>query len=873
MSSFNFKDQTVIITGISHGFGTAYATEFARRGANLVVNDTSKEAVDTLVEELHRLGANAIPNYDDIGEGDKIVDTAVSNFGTVHVLVSNMGTIGHKNFALLGNEEWLSMLRVDLKGSYKCAKAVWPHFRKQRYGRILNTASISDSSSQTLNYTALFAQLGFTETLAKEGMKYNILVNVLSPVSATIFEPRWVVPFTMVLTHRWNNETGCLFEVGNGSVQKLRWERTKGALLKPDSTLTPEAILNRWKDVINFTNPDYPNGSVDLQSTLERTQKLMPSVGGDRIEFKGKVVLVTGASSGLGRSYALHLATRGAYVVVNDRADPTPVVDQIRRSGGTAVGVMASVEDGNVIVQAAINSFGRIDILINNAGFVRDKSFVNMTDDLWDSIIAVHLNGTYQMTKAIWPYFVRQKYGRIINTTSTSGIYGNFGQANYAAAKLGIVGLSNALAREGAEFNIHVNTIAPGASTPALAAALAGSSNDYKPEYVASFVSLIASNNMPEPRSNGLFEVTCGWHAQTRLQRSQGYDFSCDFRFCGDAELTAEAVTKAWKMAVSFETTGSKDPGDSQALHSDEKTRLMILQNIDRGKKMRGKGTEFIYGIKDTIIYNLSVGAKRRDLSLIYERSGSLHPLPTFGVIPFFNTALPFDISDIVPGFTPHKFLHGEHYLEILKHPLPASGKFITYPKLVDVLDKGTAAIVVIGYTTVDTRTGDKVLYNRTSLFVRNVGSFGNRSLASANDKRPGDSPLHPPERDPDANGTEITSQEQAAWYRLTGDKNPMHIDPAVSRRGGFDIPILHGLCTFGISGRHIYQCYGPFNKISARFTGTVLPGQTLRTEMWKEKGSNVIIWQTRVMETGKLCIQRATAELLVEDHSSIYKL
>lgn len=140
------------------------------------------------------------------------------------------------------------------------------------------------------------------------------------------------------------------------------------------------------------------------------------------------------ACSRLGRSYALYLGLRGAYVVVNDRADPTPVVQHIRRSGGTAIGVMASVEDGDVIVHAAIKNFGRLDILINNAGFVRDKSFVNMTDDLWDSIIAVHLNGTYQMTKAAWPYFVRQKYGRIINTTSTSGIYGNFGQTNYATA-------------------------------------------------------------------------------------------------------------------------------------------------------------------------------------------------------------------------------------------------------------------------------------------------------------------------------------------------------------------------------------------------------------------------------------------------------
>lgn len=144
----------------------------------------------------------------------------------------------------------------------------------------------------------MFAKLGFYETLAKEGLKYNILVNVLSPVTAPIFEPRWVVPFTVVLTHRWNKETGCLFEVGNGSVQKLRWERTKGALLKPDSTLIPEAILRRWKDVVDYDNPHYPQGSVDLQTMLDRTRQLMPSLGGDSIDFKGKVVLVTGASSG-----------------------------------------------------------------------------------------------------------------------------------------------------------------------------------------------------------------------------------------------------------------------------------------------------------------------------------------------------------------------------------------------------------------------------------------------------------------------------------------------------------------------------------------------------------------------------------------------
>lgn len=119
---------------------------------------------------------------------------------------------------------------------------------------------------------------------------------------------------------------------------------------------------------------------------------------------------------------------------MNDVADPDPVVQEIRKNGGKAIGNKASAEDGDAVVKAAIEGFGRIDVLINNAGILRDKSFTNMDDKLWDQVIAVHLRGTYKVTKAAWPYFLKQKYGRIVNTTSTSGIYGNYGQANYATA-------------------------------------------------------------------------------------------------------------------------------------------------------------------------------------------------------------------------------------------------------------------------------------------------------------------------------------------------------------------------------------------------------------------------------------------------------
>jgi multifunctional beta-oxidation protein len=136
----------------------------------------------------------------------------------------------------------------------------------------------------------------------------------------------------------------------------------------------------------------------------------------------------------LGRSYCLLFAKLGASVVVNDLVDPDIVVQEIKAIGGKAVGSRVSVEDGDAVVKAAIDAFGRIDIVVNNAGILRDKAFTNMDDSLWEPVMNVHLRGTFKVTKAAWPYFLKQKYGRIVNTSSTSGIYGNFGQANYATA-------------------------------------------------------------------------------------------------------------------------------------------------------------------------------------------------------------------------------------------------------------------------------------------------------------------------------------------------------------------------------------------------------------------------------------------------------
>ena len=197
------------------------------------------------------------------------------------------------------------------------------------------------------------------------------------------------------------------------------------------------------------------------------------------IRFDGRVAIVTGAGNGLGRAHALELARRGAKVVVNDFGGArdgtggslTPaeeVVEEIRAMKGEAFADGANVADAEQcaeMVAEAMRKWGRVDILINNAGILRDKSFAKMTAEDWHAVIDVHLNGSAHCTLAVWPHMREQNYGRVVMTTSTSGIYGNFGQANYGAAKMGVIGLMNTLAIEGAKYGINVNCLSPTAAT------------------------------------------------------------------------------------------------------------------------------------------------------------------------------------------------------------------------------------------------------------------------------------------------------------------------------------------------------------------------------------------------------------------------
>ncbi len=195
-------------------------------------------------------------------------------------------------------------------------------------------------------------------------------------------------------------------------------------------------------------------------------------------DFEDKVVVITGAGGGLGKAHALEFASRGAKVVVNDLGGSgdgvgssdaaDAVVNEIKAAGGEAIANKASVsskEGAQSIIDDAVSAYGTVDVLVNNAGILRDKSFKNMDMADWDMVMDVHLNGSGYVTRAAWPIMYKKNYGRIVFTSSTSGVFGNFGQANYGAAKMGMLGLMNVLAIEGLSKNIRVNCLAPAAET------------------------------------------------------------------------------------------------------------------------------------------------------------------------------------------------------------------------------------------------------------------------------------------------------------------------------------------------------------------------------------------------------------------------
>jgi NAD(P)-dependent dehydrogenase (short-subunit alcohol dehydrogenase family) len=252
--------------------------------------------------------------------------------------------------------------------------------------------------------------------------------------------------------------------------------------------------------------------------------------------FDGKVAIITGAGGGLGRQHALLLASRGALVVVNDlggaldgsgsdKGAAQKVVDEIVALGGVAVADTNSVstpEGGAAIVKSAVDAYGRVDIVINNAGILRDKSFHNMTPDLMNPVFDVHLKGAFHVTQPAFVLMREQGYGRIISTSSAAGVFGNFGQANYGAAKMGLVGFMRVLAVEGAKYNIKANSIAPLALTRMTESLFSGAMADkLQPGLISPIVAFLAHEDCPV--SGEVYSVGGGRVARVFIGETPGY--------------------------------------------------------------------------------------------------------------------------------------------------------------------------------------------------------------------------------------------------------------------------------------------------------------------------------------------------------------
>jgi NAD(P)-dependent dehydrogenase (short-subunit alcohol dehydrogenase family) len=268
------------------------------------------------------------------------------------------------------------------------------------------------------------------------------------------------------------------------------------------------------------------------------------------ISFKDKVAIVTGAGAGLGKSYALALAKLGAKVVVNDlggaldgsggnSAAAEATVAEIKKAGGTAIANGASVSDATGVdglVKQTLKEFGTVDILINNAGILRDKSFKKITVEDFKIILDVHLMGSILCTKAVWPIMDEKGYGRIVMTTSSSGLYGNFGQTNYAAAKMGLVGLMNSLKLEGQKKNIHVNAVAPTGGTRMTDGLLPPEAfQALKPELIAPAVLYLCSEQAP---TGCIIEAAAGYFAKVQVVEAKGVKLG--------QNATLEDVAKNW---------------------------------------------------------------------------------------------------------------------------------------------------------------------------------------------------------------------------------------------------------------------------------------------------------------------------------------
>ncbi|KAJ3338302.1 hypothetical protein HDU93_009749 [Gonapodya sp. JEL0774] len=572
--ALRFDGRVVIVTGAGGGLGKQYATYFASKGAKVVVNDLggamngagggSTRAAQVVVDEITKNGGTAVANYDSVEFGEKIVETAMKAFGRVDIVINNAGILRDISFQRMQDTDWDLVNKVHVYGAYKVTKAAWKVMQDQKFGRIINTASVGErgiiagvyfkfgfdrlkrliswhsgmlarppfneapndneyprvTSAKSTTLPQRWRSTGLTNSFRvspMKGAKYNIQACTIAPMAASrmtetimkdeeslrLLDPANVVPLVGWLTHETCKENGALFESGGGWIARLRRERSQGVQVNPTVNFTPAAVASLIAKVNDFTNPEYPANITDFAEKRALTVALAkPPLPkpAKELRFDGRVAIVTGAGNGVGRAHAHLFAKLGAKVVVNDL-------------GGSVAGVGSSTAAAQKVVDE-ITAFGGVAVAN------------------YDSVVDA---------------------GEKIVDTAIKGEDGTFGRVDIIVNNAGI-SFANSIAIEGQKDNILCNTICPSAGTRMIATIPGrdmSAANANKPDYVSPLVAYLCHESSKETK--GIFEVGAGWIAKVRWQRTGGVYFP-------QGQLTIENIAKAMPQISNFNDGKATNP-------------------------------------------------------------------------------------------------------------------------------------------------------------------------------------------------------------------------------------------------------------------------------------------------------------------------